>query len=62
MIHVFIFTDQIFDSLSGIRNSSGEEVQLTDAIHGFIASESPFVGVMFAADERWLDLGTRRGS
>ena len=45
-----------------IRNSSGEEVHLTDVIHGFIASESPVVGVLFAADERQLDLGTRRGS
>ncbi|TMI49366.1 hypothetical protein E6H17_01495 [Candidatus Bathyarchaeota archaeon] len=62
MIPVFVFIDQIFDSLSGIRNSSDEEAQLTTAIHGLIASESPVVGVMFAADERWLDLGTRRGS
>jgi len=58
----FMVTDQIFDSLSGIRNSSGEEVQLIDAIHGLIASGSLVVGVMFAADERQVDFGNRKGS
>ena len=62
MIPVFMFTDQIFHSLSGIPRSSGGEDQLTDAIHGLIASGSPVIGVMFTADERQLDFGTQRGS
>jgi len=58
ILPVYLFTDQIFDTLSGIQPGRGGELQLTDAIQELIRSGNLVIGVMLANDDLRIDVGT----
>ncbi len=58
IIPIYLFTDAIFDALSGIKPGLGGELQLTDAIQRLVAQGKSVIGVGLTEDERRLDLGT----
>src|SRR6266487_1829420 len=58
IIPIYLFTDVVFDALSGIKPGLDGELQLTDAIQRLVAQGKSVIGVGLREDERRLDLGT----
>lgn len=55
---IYIFTESVFQHISGLSRGKGGEIQLTDAIQSMIDSGKRVLGVKLKSGELWLDIGS----